>query len=202
MTTTNPTTDPAEFSERRTWRDALDSLMALVRRGEDVDPAELADTRAKADAEVEVETGRKSKHERKRAEQEQAAATARADELVAQMDPDIRGTVEAEIDEAWLRYLAAVEAAHARYVDHTAQVDELAREVRKTGVPIVPGDAQTNRLTRITGDRLVTSPGGSSTPTWRGVTYNRVQVTGNKLPHATDQSARRRQIDQMRGRMT
>jgi len=200
MTSTEQTeTTDTEFTERTLWRDALDALMALVKRGQDVDPVELSETRARAEAEEQVETGRKARAERKRAEREQSAAAARADEIAARIDPDIGTTVDAEIVAAWENYLAATEAAAEKLAKHAAQVDELAREVRKAGVPTVDGITQSNRTTRITGDRIVSTPGGRAVPTWGGVTYGRPAVEADKLPHRADQSERRRRIDQMRG---
>ncbi|MBB0995512.1 hypothetical protein G6024_00015 [Dietzia maris] len=201
MTTSTPdtTTTDDEYTERRFWRDLLDKIMAALGRGEEVDAEELADVRSKAEAETEVETARKTAHERKRERREQDAAAKRADELVAQMDADVRGTVEAEINAAWEAYLDATEAAAATLAEHAAQVDELAREVRKAGVPTVDGITQSNRTTRITGDRIVSAPGGQPVPTWGGVTYGRPSVEADKLPHRADQSERRRRIEQMRG---
>ena len=202
MTSTEQTETADEFTERRLWRDALDALMALVGRGQDVDPVELSETRARAEAEEQVETGRKTAHERKRERREQDAAAKRADEIAAGIDPDIGATVDAEVRATWEAYLDAAEAAAEKLAEHAAQVDELAREVRKAGVPTVDGITQSNRTTRVTGDRIVSAPGGRAVPTWGGVTYGRPSVEADKLPHRADQSERRRRIEQFRGRMT
>jgi len=204
MTTSTPdtTTTDDEYTERRFWRDLLDKIMAALGRGEEVDAEELADVRSKAEAETEVETARKTAHERKRERREQDAAAKRADEIAAGIDPDIGATVDAEVRATWEAYLDAVEAGRARYAEHAAQVDELAREVRKAGVPTVDGITQSNRTTRVTGDRIVSTPGGREVPTWGGVTYGRPAIEAGTLPHRSDQSERRRRIDQFRGRMT
>jgi hypothetical protein len=216
MTTTDPTTagdamtDPIpdtattddEYQERRFWRDLLDRILAALGRGEEVDAEELADVRSKADAETDVETARRSAHESRRARKAEDAAAARADEIAATIDPNIGATVDAEIRATWEAYLAATESAAEKLAKHAAQVDELAREVRKAGVPTVDGITQSNRTTRITGDRIVSTPGGPLVPTWGGVTYGRPSVEADKLPHRSDQSERRRRIDQLRGRMT
>ena len=192
-------TSTEQYTEKRTWRDALDNLRARLRGGDEIDQTELAQAMTHAQAEQEVEAARRSAHESRSARKAQEQAAARADEIAAGIDPDIGATVDAEIVAAWEAYLATAEAAAEKLTEHAAQVDELAREVRKAGVQTVDGITQSNRTTRVTGDRIVSAPGGRAVPTWGGVTYGRPSIEADKLPHRADQSERRRRIEQMRG---
>lgn len=197
---TETTDHDAEFTERRTWRDALASLRDRIAGGDDVDPAELADTRVKADAETDIETVHRTRHEQKMAKRAQEAAVARADELAAKIDPDVHAKGQADIKAAWDNYLTVIEETAKRYGDHERAVKELAAVVKETGVPVVDGLAGvTNRDTRITGDKLVTHPGGRGTPTWRGITYKFPRVDGAFLPHIADKSVRAQGITRVRG---
>ncbi|WP_143337704.1 hypothetical protein [Dietzia sp. WMMA184] len=170
-----------------------------MRSGDDVDPAELADTRAKADAEAEVETGRKARAERKRADREQSAAAARADEIAAGIDPNHRATADEKIAAAWENYLAALEEVVADGKAHNVAVAELARACREAGVPVIRADQP-----RPEGDAVVASIGdwNRQRPTWRGVSYGVVEVESERLPHNADKSPRRQKLDRLRGRMT
>lgn len=196
---TETTDHDAEFTERRTWRDALASLRDRIAGGDDVDPAELADTRVKADAETDIETVHRTRHEQKMAKRAQEAAVVRADELAAKIDPDTGADGEAEIRAAWDNYLTVIEETAKRYGDHERAVKELAAVVKETGVPVVDNFTQTNRLTRIEGDRVVTAQGGRAFPTWRGITYKFPRVDGAFLPHIADKSVRAQGITRVRG---
>ena len=198
MTHAAPETE-TDYQERRTWRDALAGLLDLVRSGDDVDPAELADTRAKADAEADVETGRKARAERKRAEREQSEAAARADEIAATINPDALADGYARMRDAYEAYLRTVEEVAAECKAHNAAVSELARACRDAGVPVVRADQP-----RPEGDAVVASIGdwNRQRPTWRGVSYGVVEVESERLPHNADKSPRRQKLDRLRGRMT
>jgi hypothetical protein len=198
MTSTEQTETTDEFTERRTWRDALASLLALVRGGEDVDPAELADTRARAEAEEQVETGRRARAERKRAEREQSEAAARADEIAAGINPDALADGYARMRDAYEAYLRTVEEVAAECKPHNAAVAELARACRDAGAPTVqPIDARAAE-----GDHVVLADGGRAWPTWNGVRYSPIAVEGEKMPHNSDRSKRRQDLDRLRGRAT
>jgi hypothetical protein len=199
MTSTEQTETADEFTERTLWRDALDALMALVGRGQDVDPVELSETRARAEAEEQVETGRKARAERKRAEREQSDAAKRADEIAARIDPNHRTTADEKIAAAWAGYLDTLEEVAAECKAHNAAVSELARACRDAGVPVVRADQP-----RPEGDAVVASIGdwNRQRPTWRGVSYGVVEVESERLPHNADKSPRRQKLDRMRGRMT
>jgi hypothetical protein len=188
-----------EFTERTLWRDALDALMALVGRGQDVDPVELSETRARAEAEAEVETGRKARAERKRAEREQSEAAARADEIAATINPDALADGYARMRDAYEAYLRTVEEVAAECKAHNAAVSELARACREAGVPVIRADQP-----RPEGDAVVASIGdwNRQRPTWRGVSYGVAEVESERLPHNADKSPRRQKLDRLRGRMT
>lgn len=198
MTTSTPETE-TDYQERRTWRDALADLLDLVRRGDDVDPAELANTRAKADAEAEVETGRKARAERKRAEREQSEAAARADEIAAGINPDALADGYGRMRAAYEEYLRTVEEVAAECKTHNVAVADLARACREAGVPVVRADQP-----RPEGDAVIASIGdwNRQRPTWRGVRYGVVEVESDRMPHNADKSPRRQKLDRMRGRMT
>lgn len=198
MTSTEQTeTAATEFTERRLWRDALDGLMALVGRGQDVDPVELSETRARAEAEAEVETGRRARSERKRAEREQSEAAARADELAEGIDPNPRAGSDERIAAAWQQYLAVVEAEVEAAKAHSDAVYELSRAAQDAGTPLV----ESMHARSAEGDHIVPTPSYPKrrTVTWRGTRYVQHTVTTDRLPHVTDQSERRRRIEQMRG---
>ena len=115
----------SDFTERTTWRDTLSALLARVRNGDDVDPAELADTRAKADAEAEVEAGRASRRERKRAQAEQDAAREHVTATVAGLEPDARAAALKRVNAAWEAYLDVVEAEQESARDYKRTIAEL-----------------------------------------------------------------------------
>ncbi|MBB1032623.1 hypothetical protein G6027_17450 [Dietzia sp. SLG310A2-38A2] len=196
---TETTDHDAEFTERRTWRDALASIRDRIAGGDDVDPAELADTRVKADAETDIETVHRTRHERKMAQRAQEAAAVQADELAAKIDPDVHAKGQADIKAAWDAYLSTIEATAKRYGEHEHAVNALAAVVREAGVPVVDKRTQVDPATRIEGDRVFTGSGSRGVPTWRGVTYKYPRFDGALLPHIADKSVRAQGITRVRG---
>jgi hypothetical protein len=197
MTSTEQTETTDEFTERTLWRDALDALLALVGRGQDVDPVELSETRARAEAEEQVETGRRARAERKRIEREQSEAAKRADALAEGIDPNPRAGSDERIAAAYEQYLAAVEAEVEAMKAHSERVYELARAAEQAGTPLV----ESMNARSAEGDHIVPTPSYPKrrTVTWRGTRYVQHTVTTDRLPHVTDKSERRRRIEQMRG---
>ena len=191
------TTDDTEYTERRFWRDLLDRILAALGRGEEVDAEELADVRSKATAEADVETARKTAHERKRERREQDAATKRADAMAEGIDPNPRAGSDERIAAAWQQYLAVVEAEVEAAKVHSDAVYELSRAAQDAGTPLV----ESMHARSAEGDHIVPTPSYPKrrTVTWRGTRYVQHTVTTDRLPHVTDQSERRRRIEQMRG---
>ncbi|MCY1656321.1 hypothetical protein OVA21_03670 [Dietzia sp. SL131] len=198
---TNPTPDTTtddEYSERRFWRDLLDKIMAALGRGEDVDAEELAEVRTKADAETEVETARRTAHESRRTRKAQDAAAARADEIAATINPDALADGYARMREAYEEYLRTVEEVAAECRPHNQAVSELARACRDAGAPTV----QPINARAAEGDHVVVADGGRAWPTWNGIKYSPMAVEGERLPHNSDRSKRRQDLDRLRGRAT
>lgn len=167
------------YTERRTWRDALDSLLALVSNGEDVDPAELAETTAKAEAEATVEDGRASWTERKKAEQARKDAAKLANKLAADIDPDTHVKGLAEAKEAWDAYQAVIIAVADRFGEHERKVNALLQAVADSGAPHLK--AQSN--TELPDAAVLSKPMSRPVPVWGGVTYSFARLSGTFLPH-------------------
>lgn len=192
-------TSTEQYTEKRTWRDALDNLRARLRGGDEIDQTELAQAMTHAQAEQEVEAARRSAHESRSARKAQEQAAARADEIAATINPDALADGYARMRDAYEAYLRTVEEVAAECKAHNAAVSELARACRDAGVPVVRADQP-----RPEGDAVVASIGdwNRQRPTWRGVSYGVVEVESERLPHNADKSPRRQKLDRMRGRMT
>lgn len=181
MSTKTSTPDfESDYVERRTWRDALDSLLALVRGGEDVDPAELAEVRTKAESEATVESGRQGWVERKRAEKARAEAAALADELAPDIDPNehVKGLAEAQ--QAWDDYQDVIISVKARFDEHDRKVSALLQAVADSGAPTVKAKSNTDQ---VDGGAVLAQPMSRPLPVWRGVKYGFAKFSGTFLPH-------------------
>lgn len=178
--TSTPADFEADYVERRTWRDALDSLLALVGMGEDVDPAELSETKAKAEAETTVESGRQGWVERKRAEKARKDAAVLADEIAATIDPECHVKGLAEAKAAWDNYVETVVAVKGEFGEHDNKVRALLKAVADSGAPSV--DAKSTAV-EVPDAAVLKKPMSGVVPVWRGVTYGYTRLAGSFLPH-------------------
>lgn len=168
-----------EYTERRTWREKLDSLLALVGMGEDVDPTELADTQAKAEAEATVEGGRQARVERENAAQARREAAERADTIAADIDPECHVKGLAEARQAWSDYQDVVIAVAARFAEHERNVSALLEAVADSGAPTVKADLDDEAE----GGAILLQPMSRPIPVWGGVKFPHTRLAGSFLPH-------------------
>lgn len=175
MTSTNPAAD-GDYTERHIFRDAWDALRDLISKGEDVDPAELADTRAKAEAEEQVETGRRSKHERDKAAKRQAEARKAITAALADLDPDAGAAAQERINKAHEEFIAVVAAEILKAEAHNEKLRDAVRPYRDTGLEALPEDYAPRRGWPENVDRdnhIQVTPGHpTSWIMWRGVRYS------------------------------